>query len=79
MVMYNMHMYLDSFFSTEKTERCGKGERVLPTITAASTASRATSYVDAANPTASAVTNATDHCVVRTTRQNSSTQIESTV
>lgn len=74
-------MYLDSFLlSTEKTERRGKGERVLPTITAASTASRATSYVDAANPTAGAATDAAGHCyVVRTTRQNSSTQIESTV
>lgn len=62
-------MYLNLFLlTTEKTERCGKGERVLSTITAASTASRATSYVDAANPTASAVTNATGHCVVRTTR-----------
>lgn len=52
---------------TEKTERCGKRERILSAITAASTASRATSYVDAANPTASAVTDATCHCVVGTT------------
>lgn len=73
-------MYLDSFLlATEKTERRGKGERVLPAVTAASTAFRATSYVDATNPTASAATDTAGHCVVRTTRQNSSTQIESTV
>lgn len=52
---------------TEKTERCSKGERVLSAITAASTASRATSYVDATDPTTSAVTDATCHCIVGTT------------
>lgn len=49
-------LVFSDFAWTEKTERCGKGERILSAVTATSTASRATSYVNAANTTASTVT-----------------------
>lgn len=69
-------MHLDLlFWSIEKTERCGKGERILPAVTATSTASRATSYVNAANTTSTG----THRYIDRTTCQNSNTQVESTV
>lgn len=56
-------IYTTRVLSTEKTEGRSERERVLPTIAATSTADRATSYVDAADPTASADAGATCRCV----------------